>query len=192
MHKQQRQVGLVGKLDKLCGLLSRLGKDYSITGNDADRIARNFCPAAYHGNPIVFFELGKLRSIHNACNDLTDIDGFFQIGRKDAQQFILLVAWRHDGFRRFKIRSMWFEVFYNVTRNVNSIHFVVCQKIGNTRNMAMHGCTPEFFSIGVFIGRHLDQWRPRQKHLGSIFLHNGIVRHARHISTTSRGIAKYD
>ena len=85
---------------------------------------------------------------------------------------------------------VWLEGFHHMTCNIDGIHFVICQKIGNTRNVTMHGCTPKFFGIGVFIGCHFYQWGTRQKHLGSILLHNGVVRHAWHISTTSCCIAK--
>ena len=73
----------------------------------------------------------------------------------------------------------------DVTADAQCVGLILGEVITQAGDPRMHVGTAEGFIVGVFIDRHLHQWRPAQVHPRGILLQHHVIAHPRHIRTTS-------
>mmetsp|Transcript_38842 Transcript_38842/g.82603 ORF Transcript_38842/g.82603 Transcript_38842/m.82603 type:complete len:224 (-) Transcript_38842:2400-3071(-) len=94
MEEDQRHSALATDLDEVCGLDRGLTEEHAVVAEDANGVALDVGPTAYHRRPILRLELVEARSIDEAGYDFPDVKWNVRALWDDTQEALGIVDGR--------------------------------------------------------------------------------------------------
>ena len=177
---------MIGQFDKVRRFLGALGKQNAIIGKDRHRHSVNMGKAAHQRFAIEFFELVKLRSIHQPRNHFACIIWLFRVGRHQPVKLFDVVdrLSRLSQFQRLGLRPV--ERPHRAAHNRQGVIIMGGIMVDDTGFARMNIRSAQILGRDHFTGCRFDQRRTAQKDRALLAHDNGFIRHGRHISAARR------
>ncbi len=173
----------VAQLDELRALLRLLGEQDAVVGEDADREAVEVGPAAHQRRAVERLELLEPRAVDDARDHLAHVERHADVGRRDAEQLLGVVARRLDGARAAAGPRLRQSRCATISRPMRMrVALVGGEVVGEAARCAACISAPPSYSssasssIAIF-----TSGGPPRKTCAASFMQHDVVAHARHV-----------
>ncbi|SIL13769.1 Uncharacterised protein [Mycobacteroides abscessus subsp. abscessus] len=148
------------------------------------------CPSGDQRGTVLFLEFVELGAVDDARDDFTWIERDAQITRDNADQ-LFLIGDRLDDRGGLRPLLHPVQARHDLATQAHGILFVHGQIVAQTGDAGVHLGATERFVVGLFAGRHLDQWGTCQEDLGAFLDHHDVVGHARDVGAACCRVAEH-
>ncbi len=191
LQEQQRNAALAAQLDEVRALDRTVRKQDAVVRKNAYRHAVQMRKAAHQRGAEAGLELVELGTIHDAGDDLADVEGLARIGGNAAVQLagrIQRLARRTQIHRRALGRA---QARDDAASDVERMRIVARQMVGHARQPGVNVAAAQIFGAHLLASGGLHQRRAAEEDGALIGDDDRLVAHGRHVGA-ARGARAHD
>ncbi len=157
-----------------------------------DRVPVELGPPGDERCAVARLELVEVAVVDDAGEHVARIEGDAQVGRRDPDQLLLVVARRPASTPRWRAELAVVEAAHDAAPDPQGIGLVDGVVIGETADASVHVGAAQALVVAVLAGGHLHERRTAEEHLRALLDHHDVVAHAGHVGAAGRGVAEDD
>ena len=181
LQEHQRDAALGAQFDEVRALERRFGKQDAVIGDDADRVAVQMGESADQRGAVQLLERVKFAAVHQAGDDLVNVERFSRVRRNDAPEFCGGIRGLH---RWFHFQVDFFavvEVGDDAPGDAEGVRIVFGIVVGDAGGARMQVGAAKFLGTDFLAGGGRHQRRAGEKDGALLADDDALVRHRREI-----------